>query len=77
MEHNLSNQELLLAVPAVNWEQLRAAGLFEQFPNFSSAAHSYFAFPAFGKTATREVTCCPFSIPPTITNSSGRTIKPR
>jgi hypothetical protein len=37
----------------------------------------YFTLPGLGSTTTREVTCCPFSIPPTITNPSGRTSNPR
>ena|ERR1700680_410703 len=37
----------------------------------------YFAFGCFGRTATRDVTCCPFCMPPTITNPSCITSNPR
>jgi hypothetical protein len=66
MEHNLSKQELLLAWLPVNWEQ-RAAQMptearIRSAQDASQAQHDgpsvfYFAFPAFGRTTTREVTC--------------------
>ena len=45
-------------------------------PERDPAATHLFSLPCLGNT-TRDVTCCPFSIPPTISNPSGRTTSPR
>jgi hypothetical protein len=49
----------------------------ESSPPYQSREAVYFSFGCLDRTATFDVTCCPFSIPPAITRPSDITSSPR